>query len=217
VVYFVLPGSTLSVIIKQYPFSLVHLLLTRYLAAENMSLKKKYLIGAGIVALGTAYLLFARPKTYAPLATVPKVDLNRYAGTWYEIAAFPQRFQKGCHCTTAQYQLNAKGYVEVYNACRKNSPTGKSKGIRGKAFVADNGQNSKLKVQFFWPFVGDYWILELAADYSYAVVGNPDRESLWILSRQPILPEQIYQRLVQHVAAQGFDTTKLRKTNQSCS
>jgi apolipoprotein D and lipocalin family protein len=169
-----------------------------------MESKKVYLIGLGLVALGAAYLLMGRPKVYAPLATVPSVNLNRYAGKWYEIAAFPQRFQRGCHCTTAEYKVNPQGYVEVFNACRKNELTGKLNSIRGKAYAVAGSQNSKLEVQFFWPFRGDYWILELADDYSYAVVGTPDRKSLWILARQPELPAGIYQQLLQNVAGKGF-------------
>lgn len=182
-----------------------------------MASKRDYLIGAGLVALGTAYLLFARPKTYAPLATVPAVDLTRYAGKWYEIAAFPQRFQKGCHCTTAEYKPNSAGYVEVFNACRKNKPTGKLKSIRGKAYPVPGSNNSKLQVQFFWPFLGDYWVLELAEDYSYAVVGTPDREYLWILSRTPVMAPTLYQQLVQEMATRGFDVSRLRITDQSCA
>jgi len=181
-----------------------------------MAAKRNYLIGAGLVALGAAYLLYARPKTYAPLATVPAVDLNRYAGKWHEIAAFPQRFQKGCHCTTAEYQLHPEGYVEVFNACRKNKPTGKLKSIRGKAFAVPGSNNSKLQVQFFWPFLGDYWVLALAEDYSYAVVGAPDREYLWILSRTPVMAPGLYHQLLQEIANKGFDISRLRKTDQSC-
>lgn len=181
-----------------------------------MQLKKKYIIGAGLLALGATYLIMTRTRTYAPLATVPTVNLQQYAGKWYEIAALPQRFQKDCTCTTAEYTVNPQGYVEVFNACRKNKPTGKIKSIKGKAVPVAGSQNSKLKVQFFWPFTGDYWILELADDYSYAVVGTPDRESLWILSRTPVMPPDIYQRLVQSAASKGFNVNQLRKTNQNC-
>lgn len=107
------------------------------------------------------------------LQTVAEVDLRRYAGKWYEIASFPQRFQKGCHCTTAEYTLSDKGYVIVENRCNKDSINGKESYIKGKAFVVKNTGNAKLKVQFFWPFKGDYWIIALADDYSYAVVSAP--------------------------------------------
>ncbi|GEO03035.1 membrane protein [Adhaeribacter aerolatus] len=181
-----------------------------------MTTRNKYLLGAGLVALGATYLLLTRTKNYPPLATVAAVDLNRYAGKWYEIAAFPQRFQKGCHCTTAEYQVNPEGYVEVFNACRKNKPTGKLKSIKGKAFAVPGSNNSKLQVQFFWPFTGDYWVLALAEDYSYAVVGTPDRDNLWILSRTPAMAPTLYARLVQEIAEKGFEVSRLRKTNQSC-
>ena len=182
-----------------------------------MASKKDFIIGAGLVALGATYLLLTRAKEHLPLATVPAVDLNRYAGKWYEIAAFPQRFQKGCHCTTAEYTANPAGYVEVFNACRKNGPNGKLKSIRGKAYAVAGSRNSKLEVQFFWPFKGDYWVLALAEDYSYAVVGTPDRENLWILSRTPVMAPGLYHQLVQEMTGSGFDVSRLRKTNQSCS
>ena len=137
-------------------------------------------------------------------------------GTWYEIASFPQRFQKGCHCSKAEYALHPEGYVEVKNTCRKNSPTGDQKGVTGKAFVADPETNAKLKVQFFWPFKGDYWIIDLAPDYSYAVVGEPSREYLWILSRNRQMDKKLYQEIVNRTAAKGFDVAKLQLTDQSC-
>ena len=152
----------------------------------------------------------------APLETVPSVDLQQYMGTWYEIAAFPQRFQKGCQCTKAEYALHPDGYVEVRNSCRKNSPDGKLKAIRGKAFVADKTTNAKLKVQFFWPFKGDYWILDLAPDYSYAVVGTPDRESLWILARKPAMDPETYQQILSRIKEKNFDVNRLKLTHQEC-
>ena len=92
--------------------------------------------------------------TAQPLRTVPEVDLDRYAGMWYEIASFPQRFTKGCHGTTAMYTTTSKGCVIVNNRCRRGSLSGKESGISGKAFVVPNSGNAKLKVQFFWPLKG---------------------------------------------------------------
>jgi apolipoprotein D and lipocalin family protein len=150
------------------------------------------------------------------LETVPAVDLQKYMGKWYDIASFPQRFQKGCHCTTAEYELTDKGYVRVINSCRKDSPTGKITVAKGKAFVVEGSNNAKLKVQFFWPFRGDYWIIDLAQDYSYAVVGAPDRKYLWILSRTTKIDEGLYQDIVNRIAQKGFDISKLQRTDQSC-
>ncbi len=149
-----------------------------------------------------------------PLRTVPQVDIDRYTGTWYEIASFPQRFQKGCHCTTATYTRSDKGYIIVENRCNRDSVNGKASSITGKAFVEEGSGNAKLKVQFFWPFKGKYWIIDLADDYSYAVVGHPNRKYLWILSRTPHMADNVYEGIVGRLKQSGFDTGKLQPTQQ---
>lgn len=149
-----------------------------------------------------------------PVQTVPNVDLNKYAGKWFEIASYPQPFQKGCHCTTAEYSLSDKGYVIVENRCNRNSITGKQSYIKGKAFVEKNSGNAKLKVQFFWPFKGKYWIIDLADDYSYAVVSNPTKKYLWILSRTSKMNDAVYQQIISRLKEKGFDLNKLQKTVQ---
>lgn len=148
------------------------------------------------------------------LQTVPKVDLNKYSGKWYEIASFPQPFQKGCHCTTAEYTLSNKGYVVVENRCNRDSINGRQSYIKGKAFVESGSGNSKLKVQFFWPFRAKYWIIDLADDYSYAVVSHPNRKYLWILSRTPKMDEAIYRQIIARLKERGFDLSKLKITQQ---
>jgi apolipoprotein D and lipocalin family protein len=148
------------------------------------------------------------------LETVPYVDLKKYAGKWYEIASFPQRFQKNCNCTTAEYTLTDKGYAIVENKCNKGSINGKQSYIKGKIFVVENSGNAKLKVQFFWPFRGKYWIIDLADDYSYAVVGHPNREYLWILSRTPTMNEVLYQQILSRIKEKGFDISKIAITTQ---
>ena len=148
------------------------------------------------------------------LQTVPSVDLNKYAGKWYEIASYPQTFQKGCHCTTAEYTLSEKGYVIVENRCNKDSVNGKVSYIKGKAFVEEGSGNAKLKVQFFWPFRAKYWIIDLADDYSYAVVSHPNKKYLWILSRSPKMEEAVYLEILSRLKAKGFDLSKLQKTVQ---
>ena len=149
-----------------------------------------------------------------PLQVVPNVDLSRYTGTWYEIASFPQRFQKGCVATCATYTLLPDGKIEVFNQCRKGSFDGKVSSIRGKAWVVDATTNAKLKVSFYWPFSGDYWIIDLGADYEYAVVGHPGRKYLWILSRTPEMDEALYNRLLEKLQGRFYDTSKLVKTPQ---
>jgi len=148
------------------------------------------------------------------LETVKNVDLSKYAGKWYEIASFPQRFQKGCHCTTAEYTATNEGYIIVENRCNKDSINGKESYIKGKAFIEPNSGNAKLLVQFFWPFKGKYWIIELADDYSYAVVGHPNRDYLWILSRAKHMDDTLYSGILNRLTNRGFDITKLQKTVQ---
>ena len=128
------------------------------------------------------------PATAAPLTTVDHVDLQRYVGKWYEIARYPNRFQRKCQSdTTATYTLREDGKVQVANACREKDGTMTT--ANGTAKVVDPKTNAKLKVTFFWPFYGDYWILGLGPDYQYAIVGEPDRKYLWILSRTPAMDE----------------------------
>ena len=149
------------------------------------------------------------------LQSVPFVDLAKYAGKWFEIASFPQTFQKGCHNTTAEYTLTDKGYVIVENKCNRDSLTGKLSSIKGKAFVVKNTGNAQLKVQFFWPFKGKYWIIDLADDYSYAVVSNPSKKYLWILSRTSTLDSAIYEQILERLKQKGFDLSKIQKTKHS--
>ena len=148
------------------------------------------------------------------LQTVTYVDLNKYSGKWYEIASYPQRFQKGCHCTTAEYTFSAKGYVIVENRCNRDSVNGKLSYIKGNAFVENNSGNAKLKVQFFWPFKGKYWIIDLASDYSYAVVSHPNKKYLWILSRTSKMDDTVYQQIISRLKSKGFDLSKIKKTEQ---
>lgn len=161
------------------------------------------------------FALFSVAARSQPLQTVPFVDLNRYAGKWFEIGSFPQRFQKDCYKTFAVYTLSSKGYMIVENQCSKDSFYDKHAYVKGKAFVVKNSGNAKLKVQFFWPFRGKYWIIDLADDYSYAVVGHPNRKYLWILSRTPKLDEATYQQILLRIKEKGFDITKIKRTQQN--
>jgi apolipoprotein D and lipocalin family protein len=170
---------------------------------------KKEII-AGSVALGLAALTVQSLRC-EPLATVPYVDLKKYIGAWFEIAALPAWFESGCTFTSAAYGLAPDGGIIVKNRCIKDN---KIKIAEGRAYVADKTSNAKLDVQFQWPFKGKYWIIALGDDYSYAMVGHPNRKYLWILSRRSTLDEQIYNKLVAQAAGQGFDVRKLRKTVQ---
>lgn len=174
--------------------------------------------------LALAVLLLA---ANAPLAaraqvtTVDRVDIDRYLGVWYEIARLPNRFQADCvRDVTATYSRRAPTVINVINSCRHSD--GAEGRVEGIARIRDLNTNAKLEVRFaplsmsWLPFVwDDYWILDVAPDYTHAMVGEPGRDYLWILSRSPLLDRAIYDRLVAKASAQGFDTSKLKRTPQS--
>ena len=149
-----------------------------------------------------------------PLETVAEVDLSRYVGTWFEIASYPQRFQKGCTGTTATYSLRDDGEVDVVNRCRKGSLDGKEDSARGRARVVDTTTNAKLEVSFFRPFWGACWIIDLGENYEYAVVGHPGRDYLWILSRGPTMDDGVYQGILERIQAKGYPLDRLQRTLQ---
>jgi len=148
------------------------------------------------------------------LQVVSHVDLNRYLGIWYEIARFPHRFQEGCVASRATYTLLEDGKIGVLNQCYKGGLSGDLSSAKGKAWVVDKETNAKLKVSFVWPFTGDYWIIDLGEHYEYAVVGHPSRTYLWILSRTPEMDGALYNRLLDKLQKQGYDTSKLIKPPQ---
>ena len=170
----------------------------------------------------TLTLLFmsTAPQPHA-VTTVPRVDLDRYLGEWYEIARFPNRFQDKCAGDVrARYARRSDGRIDVVNTCRvEDGSTTEAKGV---ARIVDRQTRAKLKVRFapaflsFLPFVwGDYWIIGLADDYSWATVGSPDRRYLWILSRTPALGEAAFAAAVECARVNGFDTSRLVRTRQS--
>ncbi len=158
-----------------------------------------------------------------PVTTVSSVDLTRYAGDWYEIARYPNRFQKQCAGDVkATYVRRADGRIDVTNQCR--TADGKTTAAAGVARVADETTRARLKVRFapaflsFLPFVwGDYWIIGLDEEYRWAVVGSPDRTYLWILSRAPVLDPALFDRATARAAANGFDVSRLQRTKQTVS
>ena len=148
------------------------------------------------------------------MKTVDHVDVKRYMGVWYEIARFTQSFEKGLVGVTATYKLLENGKVDVLNAGHKKTLDGKLKTAHGKAFVADKSSNAKLKVCFFWPFYGDYWVIELGKDYEYAVVGEGKRKYLWILSRTPAMSPEVYNGIVERLKNKGYEVARLEVVPQ---
>lgn len=145
------------------------------------------------------------------LTTAENVDLDRYTGLWYEIARFPNSFEKNCVAATAQYVKNPDGSIKVLNRCRKLKLDGEQDVVEGRARVI---ADAKLGVTFFWPFEGDYWILEVADDYTWALVGEPAGKYLWILAREPQIDATLKESLVQKLKALGYNTDALYWTPQ---
>lgn len=166
-----------------------------------------------LAILGLAPLLLCACATrLPPPTTVASVDLSRYAGEWYEIESFPNWFQSGCAATRAIYTPQPDGRLQVVNTCQRR---GRTSSIEGTARVIPGSNNSKLKVRFFGPFEGDYWILDLDPAYRWAAVGTPDHRYLWILSRTPQIDPALLGRIRARLAAQGFDVSRLRPTPPS--
>lgn len=154
-----------------------------------------------------------------PVQTVAQVDLKRYMGQWYEIAAIPMFFERRCVGNTlATYALLPSGQVEVVNSCKIN--TGRRISALGRAKVLDAQTHAKLKVTFFhflgWHYFagGDYWMIALDPNYTYAVVGHPKRRYAWILSRTPVLPKATLASLSKQLVQQGYNPCQLITTPQ---
>ena len=170
-----------------------------------------------VILILIVFVMFSCSKNYAPLEVVKNVELDKYIGKWYEIARLPNSFQKDCFCSTAEYSILDNETIKVINRCNKDSINGEPDDVEGKAFVVPNSNNAKLKVQFFWPFRGDYWIIDLdETEYSYAVVGHPSREYLCILARMPRIEQDLYDSLLIKIQQKGFDTSKILKNNFDC-
>lgn len=141
--------------------------------------------------------------------TITAFDLNRYLGKWYEIARYDHAFERGLVGTTAEYTLRDDGKIKVLNSGYLNGLNGSYQESVGKAKPNKNGEPGQLRVSFFGPFYGDYYILDLAPDYSYSVVGSSSPKYLWILSRTPQLSAEVQSKILRNLQKRGYDTTKL--------
>lgn len=171
-------------------------------------------IGLAAIGLGACSTLISRHPVGNRAVPQPqkRVDLQKYLGRWYEIARYEQGFQKGCEGVTADYSLRADRSIDVLNRCRK--PDGKSSEARGRAKVVDGDTNAKLKVSFFGPFYGDYWVLDHADDYSWSIVGEPSGRYLWILDREATPADAEVGKLIDRARELGYDTSMLLRTKQ---
>ncbi|HMO79302.1 MAG TPA: lipocalin family protein [Pyrinomonadaceae bacterium] len=155
------------------------------------------------------------------LRAIPDLDLSRYSGRWFEVAKYPNRFQRRCVSdTTATYTTKPNGRFEVVNRCRTGD--GSILTAKGEAKTADKTSNSRLKVRFapgflsFLPFVwADYWVIGLGEDYQYAVVGEPNRKYFWILSRTPDIDDAKLNEILEQAEKMGFDPSRVERTRHS--
>ncbi len=141
------------------------------------------------------------------------VDLERYAGLWYEIGRYENGFERDCEAVTAEYTVRPDGLVGVRNTCRQDSVTGAEKVSEGKARVVENSDGAKLKVSFFGPFyLGDYWVLDRADDYSWSIVGEPSGRYLWLLSRTAQPSQAVRETIMTRAGQLGYDLSLVRPT-----
>ncbi|CAG9215999.1 Outer membrane lipoprotein Blc [Paraburkholderia caribensis] len=186
---------------------------------HNGSHARAIIAGAVVVAVGVlaaCALVIRRKKGVARVPEPAKsVDVDRYTGRWYEFARYDNRFERGRDFVTADYAKRDDGLISVINTGREGGADGPRRVARGKARVVPDSDNAKLKVSFFGPFyVGDYWVLDHADDYSWSIVGEPGGTYLWILTREAKPAVELQRALLERVRAMGYDLSMLRRTQQ---
>jgi lipocalin len=149
-------------------------------------------------------------------SVVSTVDLKRYMGMWYEIARLPNYFERKLKCASANYTLREDGRITVLNKGNYLTDPEKSTSVKGVAWIPDRNSPAKLKVQFFWPFSGNYWILYLDKEYHYVLVGDPSFKYLWILAREKKMDEQTYNMLLSKAVENGYDVKSIIRVEQDC-
>lgn len=166
------------------------------------------------LVIGSIFLIATRAQASFFPKVVSELDLERYLGTWYEVASTKPIFQLGCVCVTAKYALRADNKVQVLNSCRKNDVNAPLDVREGVASPSDHP--AKFNVQFGpIPTPGtNYWVVDLAEDYSYAVVSSPIRQPIWILSRTPSLSQETLDGIYQRLSADGFYVPSISPTLQ---
>jgi apolipoprotein D and lipocalin family protein len=184
---------------------------------RNGSFGRGAIAVAAVVAIGALVACAISLRRKAGNAHVPEpaknVDLDRYAGHWYEFARYDNHFERGRDYVTADYAKRDDGLISVINTGREGGALGARRTARGKARVTPDSGNAKLKVSFFGPFyVGDYWVLDRADDYSWAIVGEPSGTYLWILTREAKPSGELQHALLERVRALGYDLSMLRRT-----
>ncbi len=170
-----------------------------------------------LLLIFSVLFIFSCTKTNSQMidqTTVKELDLNRYLGTWYEIARFPHSFEKNLVGVTATYSLREDGKIEVLNQGYKNTLDGERSKAVGKAKIPNKLDPGKLKVSFFWIFYADYFVLELDENYQYAMIGSSSDKYFWILSRTPQMAPDVYEMLFEKARKRGYNLEKLYKVPQ---
>jgi apolipoprotein D and lipocalin family protein len=168
--------------------------------------------GLGLLAACTMTGSNKSGNAHVPEPAKP-VDLDRYLGQWYEFARYENRFERGCEAVTANYAKRDDGLVSIINSCRDGGVNGAYRSSEGKAKIVPETNNAKLKVSFFGPFyVGDYWVLDHADDYTWSIVGEPSGKYLWILTREAKPSAEQRTALIHRARKLGYDVTLLRET-----
>ncbi len=158
----------------------------------------------GLLALGC---------NHEPPLEVAQIDLQRMQGKWFEVASLPRLTQHDCTATTAEYQVKSETEMLVINECHEGSLTGPLKRVAARAVANDPSQPGKLSLNFGYAY-GDYWVIDVGANYEYVVVGHPTRDYLWILSRDRSLPRATLEGVLERAQKQGFATGMLSYTKQ---
>lgn len=166
----------------------------------------------GMTLSGCAYFEQGPSGNHAVPQPAKAVDLQQYLGRWYEIARYEASFQRGCVAVTADYSLRPDGQIKVVNSCRRDSLDAPIESAEGKAYVVEGSQNAKLRVSFFWPFYGDYWVLDHGDNYAWVIVGEPSGRYLWLLFRTPHPAKKLQQAVKARAAEMGYDLSLLRTT-----
>jgi len=173
------------------------------------------LVGSSIITVLASCSIGTDGSNSKPLRTEATVDVDRYAGKWYEVARYPKWFQRGCESATADYSQLPDGSIQVLNSCIRKDGTARS--ITGVAKPVDSKAN-RLEVSFPGKWYssliavskeGNYWIIDVTPGYRQAIVGTPDRKSLWFLSRSPLIPEDDFEQMKATALREGFDPSKL--------
>jgi lipocalin len=170
-----------------------------------------------IILILVTIMLFNSSYSQKKPAVVATVDLDRYAGTWYEIARLPNSFERKLKCASANYTLRGDGKITVLNKGYYITDPQRSNTAKGVAWIPDKNSPAKLKVQFFWPFSGNYWIIDLDKDYKYVLVGDPSFKYLWILCREKKMDESTYNMLLNKAVENGFDVKSIIRVEQDCN